>query len=1144
MALPWEVPADTTNAQQRASDPRLTAWVSANAGSGKTHVLTQRVIRLLLQGVPPAKILCLTYTKAAAANMSVRVFKTLSAWTTANDETLRKEILDTGHPEAQIDLPFARRLFARTVETPGGLKIQTIHAFCERLLHLFPFEADVGAQFRVIEEDEQAELLSTARLLALSEAGREPDSAIGHALALLSAQTTADSFEELVRGALQHRHRLPHAVSDEDLAAKVTKRLQAALRLRDGEDLKEVERQILEDGIQKSDWADLANVLAKGSANDVKLAEAFRKALSIEDPAGQVEIYLSILFTQDGDPRGTEKRPIVTKAIQTLDPSMLPRLLDEQQRLIDLRDKQRAAITVERSTALALFLARISLSYARLKDARGALDFDDLIQRTSDLVTKSNASWVLYKLDAGIDHILVDEAQDTSQPQWKILRALADEFFAGEGRRPQGRTFFAVGDEKQSIYSFQGADPRLFHEAQKEVRKQIPDPDSHFAFVELKTSFRSAEGVLKAVDQVFESPEHHRGLSSDPVKPVHEAIRKNVPSLVELWDVVEPEAEQDVRDWRLPLDMQNKEDPPVKVATRIARMIAGWLRPGSRERVQDSRTFQPRPINAGDILILVRRRGPFFEAVIRALKDELVPVAGADRLQLTQHIAIMDLMAAGRAALLPQDDFTTACVLKSPLIGLDDNDLLALAPHRKGSLFDALGRSDNPEHQAAREKLSLWQRDARQLSPFRFFARLLGAGGGRNRLLARLGPEAGDAVDEFLKLALQHDRSEAPSLHGFLTVLEGADVSVKRDMEAAGEAVRVMTVHASKGLEAKIVMLPDTCGAPSGQHDPKLFALEAGSGPAICWSPCAKEDCAAVAQAREARREAAADEYRRLLYVALTRAQERLYVMGFAGKQKRSDQCWYDMVERSLGPLMEEVPAVREGDPRIRRLRHLDYPESGKAQVVAPAPAAAEVLPGWLTAPAPREAITRAVLRPSRLEEASETGFGATARERGILVHALLQHLGSLPATRRASAGAAFLQQQQVPFSADDQAAMLAEVEAVLGHPGLAPLFGPGSRAEVAIAGQAGGGTGPEISGQIDRVAITQDAVWIADFKTGAVPTSAPPAAYVAQLALYAQAIGGLCPGRELRTFLVYTQGPRLIEASEEERREALARLT
>ena len=339
-------------------------------------------------------------------------------------------------------------------------------------------------------------------------------------------------------------------------------------------------------------------------------------------------------------------------------------------------------------------------------------------------------------------------------------------------------------------------------------------------------------------------------------------------------------------------------------------------------------------------------------------------------------------------------------------------------------------------------------------------------------------------------------------------------------------------------------MLPDTCGAPSGTHDPKLFAIEAGPGPAICWSPRAKEDCAAVTRARDARREAAADEYRRLLYVALTRAQERLYVMGFGTKQKRSDQCWYDMVERSLAPQMEEVPAQREGDPRVRRLRHHAYPESDlpPAEVAAPAPELA--LPGWLLKPAPREAIIRPVLRPSRLEEATDSGLGTTARERGILVHALLQHLGSLPATRRAAAGSAFLQQRQLPFSPQDQAAMLAEVEAVIGHPELAPLFGPGSRAEVAVAGQAGGRGGPDISGQIDRVAIRQDAVWIADFKTGAVPTGAPPDAYLAQLALYAQAIAGLCPGLKPRTVLVYTQGPRLIEASEEERREALARLT
>ena len=291
-------------------------------------------------------------------------------------------------------------------------------------------------------------------------------------------------------------------------------------------------------------------------------------------------------------------------------------------------------------------------------------------------------------------------------------------------------------------------------------------------------------------------------------------------------------------------------------------------------------------------MILVRSRGAFFEAMIRALKERGVPVAGADRLSLTEHIAVMDLMAAGRAALCPDDDFTLACVLKSPLIGLDDDDLMALAPAPKGHAAQGARGSRTRHRTGAPPAGSTAGRSGRPGSRLSASTRNCSArtaGGGT--LLGRLGPEAGDAIDEFVALTLAHERDGAPSLLAFLARLEGADLSIKRDMEAAGNAVRVMTVHAAKGLEAKIVILPDTCGVPSGRHDPKLFRLDpeaAGGTQAILWSPRADADAGPVAAARDAVRQRAIEEHNRLLYVAMTRAEERLYVAGYCGEKGRS----------------------------------------------------------------------------------------------------------------------------------------------------------------------------------------------------------------------------------------------------------------
>ncbi len=516
------------------------------------------------------------------------------------------------------------------------------------------------------------------------------------------------------------------------------------------------------------------------------------------------------------------------------------------------------------------------------------------------MLERSDARWVLYKLDSGLDHILVDEAQDTSEAQWKILEELTGEFAAGRGQSPGPRTFFAVGDEKQSIFSFQGAAPKMFDKMRRQFESQFTAGAQPFAHVPLTLSFRSAPGVLSAIDKVFEHGDHKGGLVDDVWMP-QEALKHQLPATVELWPLAAAQSGEDPPAWTLPLDLLDAQHPANLVAKRVAQKIAQLIKPESGEFVHDSQTMRPRPVRPGDILILVRTRGPFFEAMIRALKKSQIPAAGADRLELTHHIAVMDLIAAGRASLLPQDDLVLACVLKSPLIGLDDDDLLALAPGRAASLFEALQASADSKHSGAVAKLARWRARSGG-GPFAFYASLLGADGGRRAIEARLGAEASDAVDEFLHLAIAHEDKRAPSLAAFLNELAGLEYSVKRDMEGAEDAVRVMTVHAAKGLEAKIVFLPDSCGVPSPRHDPKIFKLGTNvfGEETIAWSPRKELDCAMIEAARGKAREAAMEEYRRLFYVALTRAEERLYIAGFHGAKEPDPGCWAKMIEAAL----------------------------------------------------------------------------------------------------------------------------------------------------------------------------------------------------------------------------------------------------
>jgi ATP-dependent helicase/nuclease subunit A len=1142
------IPRDTLDRQRSASDPKRSAWVSAHAGSGKTHVLSQRVVRLLLAGVAPSRILCLTYTKAAAANMAARIFEILGKWALLDDDRLADAIAQTcARTPGPGDLVFARRLFARTVETPGGLKIQTIHAFCERLLHLFPFEANVAAGFRVVEDIERLELLERARRHTLNDAidnGRELDGALQY----VARQTSSVGFDELIHELLEHRVSLREMARGEAYVDNLRRRLEVDK----GETLASIEREIIGGGIPYQEWRAVADALRQGGSNDGRLAERLSRAAGFAPESPCVDEYLGIFFTDEGKPRGVGQQKIISKGLRQQSPELLARLESERERLMPLLCRRKAVATFESSLALAKIGAAIFSAYERLKGDRGLLDFDDLIERTRVLLNRSSVSWVLYKLDQQIDHILVDEAQDTSAAQWDILASLADEFCAGAGARSVIRTFFAVGDEKQSIFSFQGAAPDKFDEMRRRFESSFTDAERLFERVELTRSFRSVPEILSAVDAVFHFGDNRRGLCaelSEPA-PLHHAWKAEVPGVVEIWDLVGAEKVEPREDWRLPLDYANDSTPAIRLARKIARKVKFLLAAENGECVEGNGSG--RAIEPGDVMILVRKRDSFFEAMIAALKMEGVAVAGADRLDLMEHIAVMDLVALGRAALLLDDDLTVATVLKSPFIGFGDDELIKLAPHRKGALFEALARSRDPLHVAAAREIETWSRDARELSPFDFYSLVLGAGGGRKKLVGRLGFEANDAIDEFLRLALAFEREQAPSLGSFLANVESLEISVKRDMETAVDAVRVMTVHAAKGLEAKIVFLPDTCGAPSGRHDPKIFELGDEDGASVlAWSTKMDLDPPAVMRAREKLRQSAGDEYRRLLYVAMTRAEERLYVAGFHGAAGPSSGCWYEMIREALAPSYEALPDPDDECQQILRRG------SGAAMAALAKDLSSESIveiPAFARTAARKERAAQPPLRPSiALASAdvlalSNERLAPTRRDSerllaGRLVHALLQYLPLIAPERRVDAARRFLALRGSGLAEPLRSQLADSAVKVIEDGALAPLFGPNSASEVDIVARVQTVHGEiAINGRIDRLAELEREALLADFKTGDPRSDGALApSHLRQLALYRAAAAQLYAGKRVRCFVVWTQNATAIEASDEELEAAFA---
>ncbi|KPF96960.1 DNA helicase UvrD [Rhodopseudomonas sp. AAP120] len=1166
MSGPRIIPEQARERQILASDPSASVFVSANAGSGKTHVLVQRVIRLLLDGVPPERILCITFTKAAAANMAERVFTTLGRWVTLDDDQLADAIRQTGIKSVGSSLlAQARKLFACALETPGGLKVQTIHALCTRLLQQFPFEANVPARFTVLDDRDQAELMQRASLAVLLQAAAAPDSAAGQALALAMTSAADITFREVVQEACMSRDRFLGWIAQAGGVDGAMAQLSRTLGVDPADSCADVDRDIV-DGpyLPRVRWADSAAVFDGGSKTDLDQAQRLRDALAASDTA-QLEKYLELFFTKEAKLR----KSFATKKISDPMPGFAEDLKREGERLEGLLERRRALLTRERTRALLVIAADVAGRIAQEKQERGLLDYDDLIDKTLQMLDSGASSWVHFKLDRGVDHVLIDEAQDTSPKQWDIVAHLIAEFTAGEGARDGiRRTVFAVGDEKQSIFSFQGAVPKEFAERRDLLQRRFHGAGLTFEKVSFNYSFRSGATILHSVDHVFRDPEIYRSIHADTSYPLHQALNDAGPSLIDLWPLELPDEKQSMEGWRAPFDAVSETSPEVRLADKVRAEIAALIADGTMTGPVGAR----RRLSYGDVLILVRRRGSAFDAVIQALKRGGIPVAGADRLKLTEHIAIIDLMNLADALLLPQDDLALAVALKSPLFGLDDDDLFRLAWRRKGSLRAALRdkAAGDTKLTVVQQRLDACAARALGDTPFGFYAWLLGGDGardsGRARILRRLGPEANDALDEFLELALAYEQKQAPSLQGFMAWLRAADTEIKRDMEISRDEVRVMTVHGAKGLEAPVVFLVDTTSSPADTQRLNLIRLPAGNAQpgapsAMVWAGRKANDPRVVEQARAAMIAETEDEYRRLLYVAMTRAADRLIVGGCMPGNRNDVRAlsWYDLISKGLensGLAMRTVP------PPDGAVKRYCRPEDDVVEMVTPAgeakgdAAAALTLPAWLHKPAPARREPEPLLRPSDSDEADarrlRRGESDTERkralQRGTLVHRLLQSLPDLPPDARPGAATRFLARNAADWDAGERDALAARVLEVIGDPRFAAVFAPGSRAEVPIVGRLQRRGEPVlVSGQIDRLVVTQTDVLIVDFKTNHAPPRSlaeVPPAYLRQLALYRAVLARLYPQRSVRAALLWTEVPDIMELSASALDAELAALT
>ncbi|MEA3079148.1 MAG: ATP-dependent helicase/nuclease subunit, partial [Sphingomonadales bacterium] len=942
---------------------------------------------------------------------------------------------------------------------PGGLKVQTIHALCTRLLQQFPFEANVPARFAVLDDRDQTEMMERASLSVMLDAARAPDSAIGRSLLAAMASAADVTFKEVVREACLSRDHFMAWTDAAGSAEVAARQASAALGVGDGDRLEDIDREIVDGpNLPRPLWPRAAAALAISSKADQAQAARLLDAMRTTDTA-QVDEYLSVFLTDAKTPRAS----VATNAFLNKNADLGGRFDAEIERLPSLIEKRRAVVTRDRTEALLHIAIAVAANYRREKAGRGLLDYDDLIDKTLALLASGASGWVHYKLDRGVDHVLIDEAQDTSPRQWDIIAYIISEFTAGAGARDGvARTVFAVGDEKQSIFSFQGAAPREFAARRYELKQKFEDAKLKFESIPFTYSFRSGPAILQSVDHVFRDEAIYRSIHAEKAYPLHEALPDAGPSRIDLWELSVADEKQDLEGWRAPFDGVPLTSAEVKLSKRIQSEIKRLVTSGTMTGRQGNR----RPLTYGDVLVLVRRRGNLFDAVIQALKHARVPVAGADRLKLTEHIAIIDLMNLADALLLPQDELALAVALKSPLFNVTEDELFTLARDRKGSLRDALTghAGENSKFKETLDRLEQCERRLRTETPFAFYAWLLGGDQGRARILKRLGHEANDALDEFLELALNYERKAPASLQGFIAWLRAADTEVKRDMEISRDEVRVMTVHGAKGLEAPVVIMADTTTSPTDTQRLRLIQLPQGNGSEVMvWAGRKADDPPAVIAARTAMLAETEDEYRRLLYVAMTRAADHLIIAGCKPGNRGNirEHSWYDLVERGLeksGLVPQEIETAHGVVKRYARTEDA-APATGAA---AEAAGESILLPAWLQTPAPSEASAGSLLRPSDPTEDDghpvRTGesilLRARALKRGTLVHRLLQSLPDIAPERRRDAALSYLARNADGWSEDERRALADRALALIADPRFAHAFAEDSRAEVSIVGR------------------------------------------------------------------------------------------
>jgi len=1117
-----------TREQQLASDPKQSVWVSASAGTGKTRILVTRLLRLLLAGSQPEKLLCITFTKAAAAEVLQRIQSVVLKWSICDTTELQTALSETLErtPKAE-ELSRARRLLPIILQVPGGMKIMTIHAFCQSVLARFPLEAEVTPGFNIIDEAQSQALLNEAKYQLLEDTSAVTDPDLFDDLSRFFDRVYEDNQNGLIQAVLQKRYRLAELLPDPKAPlSNLKERLCALVGIKPAQLHQNLEQEFLSCIPVAQLQMLIPELLQASGATLPKTAQQLQDW--INHPSNS-DTYKKIYLTGTNTPI-----KLLFSGLEKSAPGALGIMSAEAERCLTFLDTKNKVDLVKDTYALLHICLRIMNLYQELKRRQSVLDYEDQILLTSKLLQNPlDSQWVHYKLDGGIDHILVDEAQDTSPAQWNIIKGITEEFFSGNARYEQGeRTLFVVGDEKQSIFSFQNADPVEFSNARHFFADKARQANAPWQDVALIDNFRSAPLILKLTDQVFSSPQMTQYVSKDTTHIEHHAFNATRAGQIEIWPLLQPSEKEN------PSYIDNNE---WILAESIAQRIEDLMQ-------QNIILSNGKKLQYGDIMILVRTRQPLVAPLTKAFKDRSIPVTSADRLVLGDQLAVQDCLAAMQSCLHPQDDYALSCFLKSPFIGLSEEALFHLCAGRTGSVWANLLASS---HHAVIAYIEQLMAIINTISPGHFIHTLLShpcpadTRSGRHTLIARLGFDCDDVLDELLLSAYNFIDNANSSCQGFVTWMQHDATTIKRaNSEMDKSRVQIMTVHASKGLEAPIVFLADAHSKPGHYKNTRDVLWQDRFADGFLWGTGDAQKAQAFVEAKENYLHLQYSEYYRLLYVALTRAEERLVVCGIQKKAHANKDylSWYECIENAVATLKtsanyQSSEQIRLKGPAILLTQTGAVPEPKDQK---PDLLEKEAIPEELLTKPPQEAKRIRPLRPSRPQEEEPPVFSPlhTAKNdpyrRGKILHTLFRLLPDYPPEEQEDA----LNNLITHSVADprEQQTIYNEVMKVLRDPEFAHLFTPAARAEVPVVGEIElDGQSYAISGQIDRLLVEEARVLIVDYKTNRPPVldeTKIPSAYRHQLRAYKALLQKIYPDKKIETALLWTSVPYLLPVS------------